>query len=172
MTDIVNFFEKLAGRWFSQRTTHYLTEQTSKAGKSELEIDFLAPDQAAVTRLCNQASVDPGSALCGLSIAQKSTIEGHAKQRIRTTLIVPVADEDNTTGRLLYSEENAPRCTYQFEQDVLTLTTADDRVCTEERWWFITDNLRMRTQMVKPKEGPDLASFCSEIRLGAKPPQP
>ncbi len=169
MSDIVNFFEKLAGRWFSQRTTHYLTEQTSKAGKSELEIDFLAPEHDSVTQLCVQAKLDPAKALCGLSIAQKSTIEGNAKQRIRTTLIVPVSESD-TTGQILYSGDPTPRCTYQFEQEVLTLTTEDDKASSQERWWFITDNLRMRTQMVKPKEGPELASFCSEIRLGAAPP--
>ncbi|MEO1593458.1 MAG: phycobiliprotein lyase, partial [Cyanobacteria bacterium J06632_22] len=138
MGDIVNFFEKLAGRWFSQRTTHYLTEQTSKAGKSDLEIDFLTSEHSSVAQLCEQSGVDATKALCGLSITQKSTIEGSAKQRIRTTLIVPVADTD-TTGQMLYSGTGAPKCSYQLEQDVLTLTTEDSKASSQERWWFITD---------------------------------
>ena len=169
MSDIVNFFEKLAGRWFSQRTTHYLTEQTSKAGKSDLEIDFLTSDHSSVAQLCEQCGVANTKALCGLSITQKSTIEGSAKQRTRTTLIVPVADTD-TAGQMLYSGTSAHKCSYQYEQEVLTLTTEDSKASSQERWWFITDNLRMRTQMVKPKDGPELASFCSEIRMGGKPP--
>jgi len=63
--EIVNFFEKLAGRWFSQRTTHALSTQQSKAGKSDLEIEFLPPEADAVQQLYQQA--DTGS---GLSAAE------------------------------------------------------------------------------------------------------
>ncbi|MEL6137008.1 MAG: phycobiliprotein lyase [Cyanobacteria bacterium J06626_23] len=168
--DIVNFFEKLAGRWFSQRTTHYLGAQTSKAGKSELEVDFISPDHASVTQLCEKAGADAAKAICGLTIAQKSTIEGNATQRISTTLIVLIADESDLSGHILRSAESPLRSTYQFDNDILTLTTEDGSVHAQERWWFITDNLRMRTQTVKPTDGPELASFCSEIRLGGPKP--
>ncbi|NJM85498.1 MAG: phycobiliprotein lyase, partial [Leptolyngbyaceae cyanobacterium RM2_2_21] len=37
--EIVNFFEKLEGSWFSQRTTHYVSTQTSQSGQSDLKME-------------------------------------------------------------------------------------------------------------------------------------
>lgn len=174
--DIVNFFEKLAGRWFSQRTTHALSTQQSKAGKSDLEVTFLAADAPEVTQLCQtQGEAAP---LCGLSIHQSSTVEGDSKAKVMTTLLVPLtpAREQNGTvsGELLRSG-SSNKASYTLADEVLTIVGDSAEARSEERLWFINENLRMRTGMTELKSGPKsglrIASFCSEIRLGAKPPK-
>ena len=177
--EIVNFFEKLAGRWFSQRTTHALSTQQSKAGKSDLEVAFLASDAAEVQALCEslgKAALTSAEPLCGLQIQQTSTIEGDTKPSVLTTLMVPFAPDSPalSRGRLVSSGgpgKGVKKSTYTLEDEVLTIVTEDDQAQSTERVWFINDNLRMRTGMTELVDGLRIASFCSEIRLGVKPPK-
>ncbi|MEL6601841.1 MAG: phycobiliprotein lyase [Cyanobacteria bacterium J06614_10] len=181
--EIVNFFEKLAGRWFSQRTTHALSTQQSKAGKSDLEVEFLEADAAEVQSLCQtarsgEAQLPEAAPLCGLRIQQNSTIEGDTQAKQFTTLLVPLvpttADNENYSGTLLRTG-TAPNThaqgTYTLEDEVLTIVTESSEAQSTERLWFINDNLRMRTGMTELASGLRIASFCSEIRLGVKPPK-
>jgi hypothetical protein len=176
--EIVNFFEKMAGRWFSQRTTHALSTQQSKAGKSDLEIAFLAADASEIAALCEKVSADEGptAPLCGLQIQQSSTIEGDTKPSVLTTLMVPFAPaaSDSAQGSLVSSggpTQETKRSTYTLEDEVLTIVTQDDQAHSTERVWFINDNLRMRTGTTELANGLRIASFCSEIRMGVKPPK-
>ena len=169
--EIVNFFEKLAGRWFSQRTTHALSTQQSKAGKSDLEVEFLPADNADVQQLCQQQSTDK-SPLCGLRIQQSSTIDGDTKPTVMSTLMVPLVPEDADApipgGTLIRSGSSSKSC-YALEDEVLTIASEEDGTRSTERMWFINDNLRMRTGITELADGLRIASFCSEIRMGVKP---
>jgi hypothetical protein len=172
--EIVNFFEKLAGRWFSQRTTHDLTGQQSQAGQSNLEVEFMPASAAAVQALCRELAADPSHALCGLQVNQSSTIEGDPKQWVSSTLVVPLSPEAGANGRLLRkmtSPGSQPSISqYSLENEILMIYNEDDTIRAEERWWFITENLRMRTSLLNGQNGVRLASFCSEIRLGGSRP--
>jgi hypothetical protein len=42
---------------------------------------------------------------------------------------------------------------------------------SEERLWFASPNLRLRTSILKRFGGFSMASFCSEIRMGGVQPQ-
>lgn len=172
--EIVNFFEKMAGRWFSQRTTHALSTQQSKAGKSDLEIEFLPAEDDAVQQLWQQQGQGAAKPLCGLSIQQSSTIEGDSKPSVSTTLLVPLAAANGDSGSVLRSGSTL-KGSYSLEDEVLTIVNETDEAHSTERMWFINDNLRMRTGITDLKNGPQnglrIASFCSEIRLGVKPPK-
>ncbi|MEM8805414.1 MAG: phycobiliprotein lyase [Cyanobacteria bacterium P01_G01_bin.38] len=176
--EIVNFFEKLAGKWFSQRTTHDLATQQSKAGKSDLEAELLTSADADVEQLCKSLSVDPSFVLCGLKVSQKSTVEGNPKQQFGSALIVPLTPETGTPegtieGTLLSHTASHPptQSRYSLANEVLTIETTHGTTHAQERWWFITDNLRMRTSVLEHQDGSQVASFCSEIRMGGhKPP--
>ncbi|MEO1791209.1 MAG: phycobiliprotein lyase [Cyanobacteria bacterium J06629_19] len=179
--EIVNFFEKMAGRWFSQRTTHALSTQQSKAGKSNLEVDFLSAEASEVQQLCQTAAAG-NSPLCGLKIQQDSTVEGDTKNISQTTLLVPLraeesaekSAEDRYNGTFVRSgKPGQPSQTgsYSLEEEVLTITTKTEEATSTERLWFINDNLRMRTGITELASGLRIASFCSEIRMGVKPPK-
>lgn len=186
--EIVNFFEKMAGRWFSQRTTHALSTQQSKAGKSDLEVAFLAADAAEVQQLYQTADLPSQAAeakpVCGLKIHQSSTLEGDSKPTVLTTLLVPLTPIEGS-GILLRqtpqssqspqspqtSQTPAYITTYTLADDVLTIISKTSEARSEERLWFINENVRMRTSMSELENGLRIASFCSEIRLGVKPPK-
>ena len=162
----VNFFKKQGGRWFSQRTTHYLKAGGSKAGKSDLEVTYLDAQADGIAQLCSEASCSAEDALGGLQIVQKSTLSA-GQTRTQSTLLAAISTDDHT-GKLLRQTagQSLSLSQYQLENDVLTVTTESEGIRAEERWWFITDNLRMRTNVLSGEAGQIMASFCSEIRLG------
>lgn len=171
--EIVNFFETLAGKWFSQRTTHYLTSQTSRAGQSNLEIEFLAPEDAAIAQLCQQLSCDPAQATCGLRIHHDSRMDGDT-QNTKTSALMVILQPENSgiQGKLLHGGTTNAIGDYSLENEILTIVTPTPNGQTEERLWFVNPNLRMRTSALKVGDSVEVASFCSEIRMGVtRPPQ-
>jgi phycoerythrin-associated linker protein len=50
------------------------------------------------------------------------------------------------------------------EDNALTLVSERDNTRCEERMWFESDNVRLRTTIVTQANGDALASFYSEIR--------
>ncbi len=166
--DIVNFFETLAGKWFSQRTTHSLADQSSQAGQSNLFIEFLPASDTSLAVLCQPLGYDPQSILCGLRVEQDSRLSEAAASVKSTSVMVILTPDEKGTGRLVQSHGDRPSTSgqYHLEDQILTLTTPTPTGSIEERLWFANPNLRMRTSVIKVGEGVDRACFCSEIRMG------
>jgi hypothetical protein len=174
--DIVEFFQLSSGRWFSQRNSHHLAFNQSEGGKSNLEIEMLSNTAPEVIQLCEQYQINPVLALCGSRIVSDGTMEWGQKKRKGSTILVPVANPDNPTeGQLLReiddTEKAAVAGRYRIgRDDTLTLMTEYKSVYSEERMWFASPNLRLRTIILKQFGGFSTASFCSEVRLlGTKP---
>jgi phycoerythrin-associated linker protein len=55
--------------------------------------------------------------------------------------------------------------------EALTLALAGEGYAIEERLWFASPNLRMRTTVQKGADGMQRASFCTEIRMNTEPPK-
>ncbi len=175
--DIKEFFEMSAGKWFSQRTSHHLAFKQSESGKSEIIIEMLSPDHPEVIKLCELYQFDPQLALCGARVAWDGTMAWDEEKHSGSTVIVPIPDpEKPNEGKLLrdmgYAEKAPVAGTYMMGSDnALTLITEYESMFTEERLWFASPNLRLRTSILKRFGGFSMASFCSEIRLGVtKPP--
>mgnify|MGYP002777475954 CR=1 FL=1 len=176
--DIVEFFQLSAGKWFSQRTNHQFAVQKQECGKSDLIIEAIDRLSPSVMQLCEQAKVDPKSALCATQITWTGTIEQTTKKQTGVTLLVAIANSDNPqTGQLLKSAESSggqPRMGRYImsRNDELTLIIEDNTTYSEERLWFESPNVRLRHSILKQPNGFSMASFCSEIRMGVtKPPQ-
>jgi len=169
--DIVNFFESLAGKWFSQRTTHNLAGQSSQAGQSNLQIEFLPATDGDLAQVCAPLGHDPSQIACGLRVHQDSQIEGETQKTQATALMVIMAPSETGEGMLVQAVgSTALAGRYQVENEVLTITTPTETGQIEERLWFVNSNLRMRTSVVKVGETEQIASFCSEIRMGVTKP--
>lgn len=170
--EIVNFFETLAGKWFSQRTIHNLSSQSSQAGESNLLIEFLPATDGDLAQACAPLGHDPSHIACGLRIHQDSQLDGDSKKVQSTALMVVMTPTDAGTGTLLQAAASSPALqgSYRVEDDVLTIVTPTDAGQIEERLWFANPNLRMRTSVLKTGDGVQMASFCSEIRMGAAKP--
>lgn len=170
--DIVEFFEQSAGRWFSQRTSHHLAFKQSESGKSNIQIEMLPTDNPDVIKLCEQYEVDPALALCGARVTWNGEMEWDEEKHEGTTVLVPVADpNDPKSGKLLrelgYAEKTPVAGRYAIAEDgSLVLTTEYETMYSEERLWFASPNLRLRTSILKRFGGFSMASFCSEIRMG------
>lgn len=170
--DITEFFQQSSGKWFSQRTSHHLAFKQSEGGKSNLTIEMLPKDDPAVVKLCEQYEVDPGLALCGARVSWDGTMEWDEEKHSGSTVLVPIADpEKPNEGKLLreqgYAEKAAVAGRYVMgSDDALTLITEYETMYSEERLWFASPNLRLRTSILKRFGGFSMASFCSEIRMG------
>ncbi|MBW4484964.1 MAG: phycobiliprotein lyase [Tildeniella torsiva UHER 1998/13D] len=170
--EIVNFFETLAGKWFSQRTIHNLASQSSQAGESNLLIEFLPATDSDLAQACAPLGHDPSHIACGLRIHQDSQLDGDSKKVQSTSLMVVMTPTDAGAGTLVQAASSSPALqgSYRVEDDVLTIVTSTDAGQIEERLWFANPNLRMRTSVLKTGDAVQIASFCSEIRMGAAKP--
>ncbi|MBD1918647.1 MULTISPECIES: phycobiliprotein lyase [Cyanophyceae] len=170
--EIVNFFETLAGKWFSQRTIHNLASQSSQAGQSNLLIEFLPATDGDLAQVCTTLGHDPGQIACGLRIHQDSQLEGESQKIQSSALMVMMTPTDAGDGVLVQAPTSSPALqgSYRVEDDVLTIMTPTDAGQIEERLWFANPNLRMRTSVLKIGDDVQIASFCSEIRMGVVKP--
>ncbi|MDX2214661.1 MAG: phycobiliprotein lyase [Oculatellaceae cyanobacterium bins.114] len=174
--DITEFFQQSAGKWLSQRTSHNLASQQSENGKSTVQIEMMPNDAPEVIKLCELGNVDPAIALFGVKIAWDGNIDWQSTKQTGSTLLVPVPDLDKANeGNLLrslgYAEKTPVSGRYSVgSDDALTLIIETEALYSEERLWFASPNLRLRTSILRSSGGPSLASFCSEIRMGVTQP--
>jgi hypothetical protein len=172
--DIKEFFEQSAGKWFSQRSSHHLAFKQAENGKSNITIEMLSADSPEVIKLCQQYNIEPQLALCGARVAWDGTMEWDEdkEQHKGSTVLVPVPDPDKPNeGQLLremgYAEKAPVAGRYIMGDDgALTLITDYETMYSEERLWFASPNLRLRTSILKRFGGFSMASLSSEIRLG------
>ncbi|NER80127.1 MAG: phycobiliprotein lyase [Leptolyngbya sp. SIO1D8] len=167
--DIVNFFEKVEGIWFSQRTTHFAPGLPSQTAQSTLHITRLTADDPCISSLCQQFSADPGQtvfALCIQQEAKASLYSATTSKAQSTTVLVGLKSDQTEQGAFFSQTEQEPATTgyYQLEDEVLMLTTETEEIISEERLWFMNPNLRLRTSLLKRADGFQMASFCSEVR--------
>ena len=175
--NIVEFFQQSAGKWFSQRTSHHLAFKQSESGKSDIVIEMVPSNDPEVVKLCEQYEIDPALALCGARVTWNGTMEWDEEKHTGSTVLVPVADPENPNeGKLLremgYAEKAPVAGRYRMGGDeALTLITEYESMYSEERLWFASPNLRLRTSILKRFGGFSMATFCSEIRMGGTQPQ-
>jgi hypothetical protein len=174
MLEVVDFFERSAGRWRSQRTTHHLAFRRAEVGDSEISVIALAASDPDVQELCRFHEVDPQLAVCGSRVTWQGTMgwdrdnEGGHEGK---TVFAIVPDQDDTSqGRLLrergYAEIVPVVGRYHLDPEGgLNLTTEYESMSSIERFWFANPQLRLRTSTVKRFGGFSTASFCSEARL-------
>jgi hypothetical protein len=169
--DIVNFFESLAGKWFSQRTTHNLAGQSSQSGQSNLVLEFLPATDSDLAAACAPLSHSPDQIACGLRVHQDSQIDGQSQKMQSTALMVVFTPTEAGEGVLVQAAGTSVlQGRYRVEDEVLSITTPTETGQVEERLWFVNPNLRMRTSVVKVGDTEQIASFCSEIRMGVSKP--
>jgi hypothetical protein len=176
--DIQSFFQLCSGKWVSQRTTHDLIAQNNQSGRSDLLSEVLSPESAEVVELCRQFNLDAAQALCSLSIRWNEVAElyqSRFKPRNEgSVLLVPLLDTASlTTGQLLRKlNATAMLGTFSLGSDeALTTRFEGDGRVTEERLWFASPNLRLRSSAVNHNGTVCVTTFCSEIRMGGPTPE-
>ncbi len=164
-----------AGKWFSQRTSHQLTNQQSEHGSSDILIEMLAADHPQLLQLRQQHSADRSPAVAGIQVTSKTAQQWNAPKNTvptsTTTVLMPIVQPtaNSVSGSLLWMANGQPMPLGKFqigEDEAVTLFLSYQSTQIEERIWFASPNLRLRTSVQKSSAGWSLASFCSEIRMG------
>jgi hypothetical protein len=175
--NVREFFELSAGKWFSQKTSQHLTLKQSEHGKSDLVIDILPTDNPQVLQLCQHAGVEPSSIWGGIRYTWKGTISWdtptqNAANPTGESIAIAIPDSSTAnTGKFFHitSGKALPTQVASYtlgDDDALTLVTTTAQIQAEERVWFESNNVRLRTTIVTQTSGESLASFYSEIRMG------
>lgn len=174
--DITEFFQQSSGKWVSQRTSHHPAFEQPEGGRSDFYIEALPANDPAVVELCQEHGVDAALAVGGVRTRWDGVMEQNKGKRSGTALLVAIADSDQPNkGKLLRPKSEAAQLiTGRYvvgDDDALTLIAESETLYAEERIWFASPNLRLRTSTIKQSDGFSTASFCSEIRMGGAPAQ-
>jgi phycoerythrin-associated linker protein len=163
------FLSLSAGKWFSQRTSYFLDQNQCSSSKADLTIELLTADDPRVLELAQKHSLDSNLIVGGTVQNWDNSVDwgkNAQDQQVGSAMIVLVSNPDSdTTGKLLRPNDSKVCGHYALGADeALTLTIETDNLQAEERQWFASDNLKMRTTVVTHSNGTKQTSFYSEIR--------
>lgn len=174
--DAMEFFEKSAGKWRSQRTTHHLAFRRAEMGDLEIAVETLGPQADRVVEICKYHDIDPTLAVGGALVIWQGSMawDKEGEDHSSETVFAIVPDPDNPKkGKMLrergYAETVPVAGRYEMDDDDgLVLITEYETMSAEERFWFVNPNLRLRSSTVKRFGGFNTASFCSETRIDSE----
>ncbi|WP_017324807.1 phycobiliprotein lyase [Synechococcus sp. PCC 7336] len=168
--DIEAFLHQSVGEWMSQQTSHQVAFRRYESGQSTLEIEWVRADAPEAIAACEQHGLNPAIALGGLSTTWRGRLGQETVERTERNLLILLPDRDNPRqGKLVYQlngdRQSSVRGTYSLGSDeALTLITIDKETSLQERIWFASENLRLRSAVCKQQGGFSTASLNSDIR--------
>ncbi|MCU0537401.1 MAG: phycobiliprotein lyase [Hydrococcus sp. Prado102] len=168
--NMMDFFRKSEGTWFSVRTVHHFDSVEDESGESNLIIQVLEPNAPQVIEVCKLQNVDPALASGGASFMWQGNIDDREPNSDYAAILVDIPNpENNRYGKFLrnrgYVEGIPVIGVYQFADDgILTINTEYERNQGQERSWFLTDDFRVRVMTVKMMNGVNQMAYCSERR--------
>jgi hypothetical protein len=169
-TNMMDFFRKSQGIWYTQRTVHHFDAVTDESGESKLYVQVVEADDDRIKTVCEPQGIDPAIASGGASFMWQVHAEGQEPNPDQAAVLVDVPDDQTgRSGRLLrnqgYVEKIPVISRYWFGQDgILTIDTDYDNNQGQERCWFITDDFRVRVSTIRMMNGVYLMTYCSERR--------
>lgn len=164
--NLKKFLDLSAGRWFSQRTNYLLGGDKADNSKADITIEAIAPEDSRATQLCQKHNLDPNLIVGGTVQSWDNSVDwGKDKQVGSATVVLVSNPDDDRTGKIIRPHDVKVCGHYALGVDeALTLIIDNDEMYAEERQWFASDNLKMRTTMVNYHDGRKQTSFYSEIR--------
>ncbi|MGF1541351.1 MAG: phycobiliprotein lyase [Pleurocapsa sp.] len=164
--DIKTFLDLSTGKWFSQRTNYLLNTDKVENSKADITIELLPQDDSRVIQLCKNNQIDTQLVIWGTVQSWDTSVDwGKPKQLGKSTMVLIPDPENDRRGQLLSQGHDNHQGHYILGADqALTLIIETEELYAEERQWFASDNLRLRTVTVKNGSGMQQTSFYSEIR--------
>lgn len=171
--DAVDFFQRSAGHWSSQRTTHHLPFRRAESGSSDIKVESLAANDDKIIEICQMHSVDAKLSSGGAFVSWDGSMawDKDNEDHKGTTVFALIPDpEDLRKGKLLrergYAEIVPVAGQFSMDdEDGLVLITEYETMTIYERFWFINPNLRLRSSTVQRFGGFNTATFCTEVRI-------
>ena len=173
--DIAQFVAQTEGEWRSMRSAHSLAFQQFEDVLSEISVEKISHThsdlQAILKQECDLSVSDIKTPFL-MKWAAESDWEPDDPNDVANGqyIIVPIPNNEQS-GTLLrsvgYAESIAARSEYNFLDDgTFVLKTKYDQSIAEERIWFVSENVRCRSSVLKTSEGSGIlqTSFSSEVR--------
>ncbi len=171
--DAMEFFQRSAGKWRSQRTTHHLPFRRAEIGGSDIQVEALEANDPKIIEICKMHDVEPNLAIGGAFVSWDGSMawDKEDENHEGTTVFALIPETNNPRkGKLLrergYAEIVPVAGLYEMdEEDALVLITEYETMSIVERFWFVNPNLRLRTSTVQRFGGFNTATFCAECRV-------
>ncbi len=174
---IEQFVAQSSGKWRSMRSGHSLAFQQFEEVLSEVTIKEISKDDSLVIQLlrssvANKKNLDAISCPFKMEWCAESDWEPDDPSEVSSgsCIIVPLV-KNISSGNLIrsvgYAEPEAAISEYSFSNDgTFTLTTNYEQSIAEERIWFVSENVRCRSSVLRTSAGSGVlqTSFASEVR--------
>ncbi len=173
--DIEQFVAQTEGEWKSMRSAHSLAFQQFEDVLSEISVIRISksdPELKNILKSQGDLSLSKIKSPFLMKWSAESDWEPEDPNDVASgqCIIIPIP-KNNTSGVLIrsigYAETIAATSNYNFLDDgTFILKTIYDQSIAEERIWFISENVRCRSSVLKTSEGSGIlqTSFCSEVR--------
>ena len=174
---IEQFVAQSSGKWRSMRSGHSLAFQQFEEVLSEVVIEELSKEDPGVKQLLESSLAKKQdkysiSSPFKMEWCAESDWEPDDPSEVSSgsCIIVPLA-KDKSSGTLIrsigYAESESAISEYSFLDDgTFTLTTQYEQSIAEERIWFVSENVRCRSSVLRTSAGSGIlqTSFASEVR--------
>ena len=168
--NITNFLQLCSGNWFSQRTNYSLVGEETASNKADISITIVNSQDSQIIQLCQQYRFDPQQSVGGLLYSWDTSVDWGKPKQQGSSLLVFIADSQNERqGKLIINNTSKPGAInsgiYAIGEDdavTLTINTAESKI--QERIWFASNNLKLRTTVVENDRDTTNTTFYSEIR--------
>lgn len=173
--DIEEFVNKSVGEWRSMRSGHSLAFQQFEDVLSSIVIKKLPNTDQLLNDTLDKFKINSN---CNLNSAfqmeweAESDWEPESQDKVSSgsCILIPIPT-NNKSGKLIrsmgYSEKVPTESQYNFLEDgTFVLSTKYDQSIAEERIWFVSENVRCRSSLIKTSAGSGIlqTSFASEVR--------
>ena len=168
---IKEFIDKSIGEWKSIRSTHTLAFQEFENTNSSLRISYKNIESEEVLEIKNRLKYSQDLSFA-IKISWKSTsewtIENKSQESHSVLIFIP---KDEYTGTLIkdkgYAEQIPSSSRYYIDETItLNIISEYNATISEEKIWFLSNNVRSRYSVIKNKinNGILQTSHATEIR--------
>ena len=172
--NIEDFFLKSVGEWNSMRSGHSLAFQEFEEIRSKVRIVPSKSNDSRVTKFLKDNLITTTAVNKAFLINWEAKSEwGEEYQKENSSgksILVPI-EVSKTEGKIIrsvvYTEAVQVVSTYKILNDGTLIIYSDySHICTEERIWFVSKNLRSRSSVTRAINSSAImqTSYASEIR--------
>tara|TARA_Y100000766_G_scaffold232224_1_gene206560 strand:+ start:310 stop:843 length:534 start_codon:yes stop_codon:yes gene_type:complete len=173
--NIEEFFLKSVGEWRSMRSGHSLAFQEFEEIRSTIRIIPAKSNDSRVIKLLKDNLITNNEKTQAFLINWEAKSEwGEENQKDKLSgesILIPI-EFSKTEGKIIrsvgYTEAIQVISLYKILDDGTLIINSDyNHICTEERIWFISNNLRSRSSVTRAINSLAIlqTSYASEIRF-------
>tara|TARA_Y100001968_G_scaffold13347_1_gene10914 strand:+ start:1019 stop:1552 length:534 start_codon:yes stop_codon:yes gene_type:complete len=172
--NIEEFFLKSVGEWNSMRSGHSLAFQEFEEIRSKIKIIPSKSNDSRVIKFLKDNFISTDAVKKAFLInweAKSEWIEENKKEKSSGESILIPIEISKTEGKIIrsvgYTEAVQIVSLYKILDDgTLIIYSNYSNICTEERIWFVSNNLRSRSSVTRAIDSLAIlqTSYASEIR--------